>query len=250
MKLRAFRVRKHRNIEDSGEIELLDSLTCIVGKNQSGKTALLRALHKFNPHQPDPYEMRREWPRGQRTTQDKKQIVCEVRFLLEEQEKEDLGKLTEQSMSAKEIIVTKDYGGNFEIHFPGAPDLFPHALHPNEIDRACEALVEPQSDVGADFASAAGECVWGGLFSLAAVELAHLDLVEAVAQEGYRRILVEVARHDDQQLERGVVSYQVATPLTEPVATSTEYLEVVLTGARQCRLPEVYLRRLAESRII
>ena len=66
MQLKAFRVQKFRNIEDSGEIELLDALTCVVGKNQAGKSALLRALHKFNPHLPAPYDMRREWPRGQR----------------------------------------------------------------------------------------------------------------------------------------------------------------------------------------
>ena len=62
MQLKAFRVQKFRNIEDSGEVELLDALTCVVGKNQAGKSALLRALHKFNPHLPAPYDMRREWP--------------------------------------------------------------------------------------------------------------------------------------------------------------------------------------------
>ena len=66
MQRKAFRVQKFRNIEDSGEVELLDALTCVVGKNQAGKSALLRALHKFNPHLPAPYDMRREWPRGQR----------------------------------------------------------------------------------------------------------------------------------------------------------------------------------------
>jgi recombinational DNA repair ATPase RecF len=50
MQLTAFRILKYRNIEDSGLIKLADHLTCIVGKNQSGKTNLLRGLHKFNPH--------------------------------------------------------------------------------------------------------------------------------------------------------------------------------------------------------
>ena len=77
MQLKAFRVQKFRNIEDSGEIELLDALTCVVGKNQAGKSALLRALHKFNPHLPAPYDMRREWPRGQRTKRNEKQVVCD-----------------------------------------------------------------------------------------------------------------------------------------------------------------------------
>src|SRR5271155_4227618 len=48
MQLTAFRILKYRNIEDSGLIKLADHLTCIVGKNQSGKTNLLRGLHKFS----------------------------------------------------------------------------------------------------------------------------------------------------------------------------------------------------------
>ena len=83
MQLTSFRVQKFRNIEDSGEVELL---TCVVGKNQAGKSALLRALHKFNPHRPAPYDMRREWPRGQRTDRNAKQVVCEVHFALSPEE--------------------------------------------------------------------------------------------------------------------------------------------------------------------
>ena len=33
MQLKSFRVQKYRNIEDSGQVELLDALTCVVGKN-------------------------------------------------------------------------------------------------------------------------------------------------------------------------------------------------------------------------
>ena len=92
MQLKSFRVRKFRNIEDSGEVELLDALTCVVGKNQAGKSALLRALHKFNPHRPAPYDMRREWPRGQRTDRNEKQVVCEVHVVLSPEELETLTK--------------------------------------------------------------------------------------------------------------------------------------------------------------
>ena len=52
MQLTAFRVFKYRNIGDSGLVNLSDRLTCIVGKNQSGKTNLLKALQKLNPHAP------------------------------------------------------------------------------------------------------------------------------------------------------------------------------------------------------
>ena len=66
MQLTAFRVFKYRNIGDSGLVTLADRLTCIVGKNQSGKTNFLKALQKFNPHDKAvKYDVRTDWPRGQ-----------------------------------------------------------------------------------------------------------------------------------------------------------------------------------------
>ena len=65
MQLKGFRVWSYRPILDSGWVDLED-ITVIVGKNESGKTALLKALHKFNPFKPEPYTLEREWPRGHR----------------------------------------------------------------------------------------------------------------------------------------------------------------------------------------
>lgn len=52
MRLKSFRVRVFRNIIDSGEVPIED-VTCLVGKNESGKSALLQALHHLNPAKPD-----------------------------------------------------------------------------------------------------------------------------------------------------------------------------------------------------
>lgn len=49
MKLKQFRVREFRSIWDSGPIEVDDQVTCFVGKNEAGKTALLTALYRTNP---------------------------------------------------------------------------------------------------------------------------------------------------------------------------------------------------------
>ena len=49
MKLKEFTVREFRSIWDSNPIEIEDDITCLVGKNESGKTALLQALYKTNP---------------------------------------------------------------------------------------------------------------------------------------------------------------------------------------------------------
>ena len=46
-----FRVLNYRNIDDSEWISL-ERVTAFVGRNEAGKTALLKALHKFNPSIP------------------------------------------------------------------------------------------------------------------------------------------------------------------------------------------------------
>ena len=48
MKLTNLRVREYKSIRDSGDVAVSD-VTCLVGKNEAGKTALLEALYKLNP---------------------------------------------------------------------------------------------------------------------------------------------------------------------------------------------------------
>jgi len=51
MRLKSFHVRMFRNIVDSGVIPA-ESVTSLVGKNESGKSAILHALHHLNPAKP------------------------------------------------------------------------------------------------------------------------------------------------------------------------------------------------------
>ncbi|MDE2814133.1 MAG: AAA family ATPase, partial [Gemmatimonadota bacterium] len=48
MKLTKVRITEFRSIQDSTEFEIGD-ITCLVGKNEAGKTALLKALYCLNP---------------------------------------------------------------------------------------------------------------------------------------------------------------------------------------------------------
>lgn len=52
MRLIKARVENYRSVEDSGEIAFEDDVTCLVGKNESGKTAVLQSLHLLNPLNP------------------------------------------------------------------------------------------------------------------------------------------------------------------------------------------------------
>lgn len=49
VKLLKAQVSLFRNILDSTEVDIEDGVTCLVGKNESGKTAFLHALYRLNP---------------------------------------------------------------------------------------------------------------------------------------------------------------------------------------------------------
>ena len=49
MKLRTVQIRMFRNILDSTEVKIDEKVTCIVGKNESGKSAFLNALWRLKP---------------------------------------------------------------------------------------------------------------------------------------------------------------------------------------------------------
>ena len=62
MKLVKARVTNFRSIEDSNEF-MIGNLTCLVGKNESGKTAMLEALYGLNPYNDFNYDRNRDYPR-------------------------------------------------------------------------------------------------------------------------------------------------------------------------------------------
>ena len=64
VQLQKARVTNFRSIEDSEEFEL-DPVTCLVGKNEAGKSAILLALAALNPHAATPaiFDKERDYPR-------------------------------------------------------------------------------------------------------------------------------------------------------------------------------------------
>ncbi len=53
MKLKKVRICKFRNFLDSSEVPIEPDITCLVGKNESGKTAMLHAVYRLNPVRPN-----------------------------------------------------------------------------------------------------------------------------------------------------------------------------------------------------
>ncbi|KND59532.1 hypothetical protein BVER_01355c [Candidatus Burkholderia verschuerenii] len=62
MKLKTVRVTNFRSVEDSGKFNVGD-MTCLVGKNEAGKTALITALYGLNPYGDFSYDRTRDYPR-------------------------------------------------------------------------------------------------------------------------------------------------------------------------------------------
>ncbi len=135
MKINKFRIQKYKNIEDSGWVKLV-GLTALMGKNESGKTTLLQALHKFNPYTPDPYNMDREWPRGQRRNRNQEQIVATIEFELSTDELDALGNITGSQVISSAVNVSRNYSGQFEVQFDS--NSFPEKLHISNIDTGSE----------------------------------------------------------------------------------------------------------------
>lgn len=65
MILKSARVTEYKSIWDSGEFEITD-ITCLVGKNEAGKTAILEALYKLNPIIPSDsgFDVTDDYPRA------------------------------------------------------------------------------------------------------------------------------------------------------------------------------------------
>src|SRR6266513_2366884 len=63
MRLTAVQVRRFRNILDSNPIAVQDDVTCMVGKNESGKTAILEALYRLKPIYPETFHDIDDYPR-------------------------------------------------------------------------------------------------------------------------------------------------------------------------------------------
>jgi hypothetical protein len=67
MKLKSMQVKNFKCVEDSTRFDVCP-VTCLVGKNEAGKTSLLEALHKLNPDvaELDDFDVLLEYPRRRR----------------------------------------------------------------------------------------------------------------------------------------------------------------------------------------
>ena len=116
MKLLRARVQNYKSIDDSGWVDA-DQVTCLVGKNESGKTAWVQALCKLNPvaGQPGKFDYEIEYPRKRlqpykRVHDSEPAVVIEAEFELTDQQvaavEEQFG---DGALTARTVTLTKRY---------------------------------------------------------------------------------------------------------------------------------------------
>jgi predicted ATP-dependent endonuclease of OLD family len=119
MKLTSVRVRTFKSILDSSDVLIQDDVTCIVGKNESGKSAFLNALYRLNPvNVGAKFEVQRNYPawlekRHRREGQDLNDAVpISATFALTEDELTTIAaKFGPETFKSTSVTVTKTYAG-------------------------------------------------------------------------------------------------------------------------------------------
>ncbi len=149
MELLAFRVQNYKCVIDSNWIPVRP-LTVLVGKNESGKTSLLKALYKFNPFKEDPYTAS-EWPRAHRGTKNEEQAICTTEFRLSDEELKTLETISNHTLreSLKTVTIDRSYSGDFTVHLDDA--TFPDRIGKLESEGICSALPAIPAEVSAPF---------------------------------------------------------------------------------------------------
>ena len=119
MKLSDVRVELYRNIVDSNLFSIEENVTCLVGKNESGKTALLQALYSLSPAHPElvQVDITKDYPRwrkvrDERDTDLASVILITAFFALEDTDIQEIFDLVSLRLPrGTRLKVQRDYAG-------------------------------------------------------------------------------------------------------------------------------------------
>ena len=115
MKLKSVEVRNFKSVDDSTPFDI-DEVTCLVGKNEAGKTALLEALYKLNPVEEEKATFEeRTYPRRHLTTARQREGRTSANVLRTTWELEDTDvdamekRFGKGVIKSRNVIVSKGY---------------------------------------------------------------------------------------------------------------------------------------------
>lgn len=151
MRLVSFNVKNFRSINDSGPIEV-SQITAILGRNESGKSNLLRALHSLNPAEGfQALNKVKDFPRHRRLeecTDDTE--VASSRWTLDDKERAELVEILPRAKEVRHVEVSRRYRG--EVRYVTFDGLAAHAF--DEVDvKAKLRKVVPAVQAAADKAA-------------------------------------------------------------------------------------------------
>lgn len=174
MKLTKIHIKKYQSVKDSNEFEVSD-ITCLVGKNEAGKTSILKALYKLNPiiTTDSKFDDTDDYPRSEvedykhdiATGKIKPQKVVYATFELENEDIEEIvEELGENALTNNILQLSKGYDNitdfdikcnsaeayNYLINYAQLPPDVLNGLKPNtDFNKANEFLktVEQTSEV-------------------------------------------------------------------------------------------------------
>lgn len=121
MVLKSFRVTDFRSVQDSDWIDA-EQITALIGTNESGKTNILLPLWKLNPAEDGVINLQDDLPRDrfhELRNAPEKPIFIRARYELDAEDQASLATILEcDSAEIKEIIVARDFDGNYFYKFP------------------------------------------------------------------------------------------------------------------------------------
>ena len=122
MKLISAQIAKFKNILDSTPVEIESDVTCLVGKNESGKTAYLHALYRLRPVRPNAvFNVRLQYPAWLEKRRRMEKTVAPVVVAEFELEPDDIAKLNTQfgegALKSPRLTLSKDYSNNLQYKF-------------------------------------------------------------------------------------------------------------------------------------
>lgn len=122
MRLEWFRIQNYKKIRDTDWVKC-ENLLAFVGKNEAGKSALLRALSKLKPTDGEKYDGLREFPHGRYTDEFSKQDwpVAAAVFSFDDEERSELEGICSLLVDTKSATVTRYYSDSLTVGFDPQP---------------------------------------------------------------------------------------------------------------------------------